>query len=36
MAGTHLKAHLFSSADSSLENLKQSMWPDRPTHMDDL
>ena len=35
MAGTHFKGPLlFSSARASLENLKQSMWPDQlPTWM---
>ena len=37
MAGTHFKGPLlFSSARASLENLKQSMWPDQFTYMDDF
>jgi hypothetical protein len=37
MAGTHFKGPLlFSSARGSLENLKQSMWPDQFTYMDDF
>ena len=36
MAGTHFKGPLLFSSEKSLENLKQSMWPDQFTYMDDF